>query len=295
MEAKEAPLQNFNLVGIVPAAGQKLDFDFPWHDSLQPVGKNYLAIEKAVHDCAMIGCKTIWVVCDKEMQPLIRHRLGDYIIDPYKFFITAKFANIPRKTEIPIYYVPVHPKDAGRRNSLAWSIITGAQSSYWVARKLSKWVTPHRYFVAFPYGMFSTFHLKDYRKYAHKPTPFYVSYEGKTFKEGLFLPFTFDSEDFIQCRKKFRSKEVRGHHNDPSTPPVPTSEAYTGRFFTHDFIFEEVDIEGANVLEVPWYYQASDWEGLKKWLASEHSLDRPKNIVLSYHEWNPIGVDNEEE
>ena len=123
----------------------------------------------------------------------------------------------------------------------------------------------------------------------------FLPYRNLNYDKREFLPFTFDSEDFIQCRKKFRSKEVRGHHNDPSTTPVPTSEAYTGRFFTHDFIFEEVDIEGANVLDVPWYYEVSNWKGLKKWLGSEHSLDRPKDIVLSYHEWNPIGVDNEEE
>ena len=40
-----------NLAGIVPVAGQPLDFNFPWHDSLMPIGHNYLAVEKAVFDC----------------------------------------------------------------------------------------------------------------------------------------------------------------------------------------------------------------------------------------------------
>ena len=293
METNELSTKKFNLVGIIPTAGQPLDLDFPWHDSLQPIGKNYLAVEKAVHDCAIAGCNTIWIVCDKDMQPLIRHRLGDYIIDPYKFYMTAKHASIPRKTEIPIYYVPVHPKDAARRKSLSWSIITGAQSAYWVSRKLSKWVTPDRYFVAFPYGMFSTFHLKEYRKHINKRRPFYVSSHGKSFKDGLYLPFTFDSDDFIRCRKKFRKEETGGFHKDLTK--VQTPDAYTGRFFTHDFVFDSVCIDDAETLEVPWYYDVSSWEGLRKWLSSQYSLDRPQEIVLSYHEWNPIGVDNEEE
>ena len=293
MEPNTQGTQNFNIVGIIPTAGQKLDFDFPWHDSLQPIGKNYLAVEKAVHDCAMAGCKTIWIVCNKEMQPLIRHRLGDYIVDPYRYFMTAKFANIPKKIEIPIYYVPVHPKDVDRRDSLAWSIITGAQSSYWVSKKLSKWVIPNRYFVAFPYGMFSTFYLKDYRKYINKPTPFYVSHEGKSFKDNLYLPFTFDSEDFLRCRKKFRKEETPGYRSDRSR--VKAADAFTGRFFEHGYVFDQVEEEGANVLEIPWYYDVSSWEGLKKWLVSDYSLDKPKEFILSYHEWNPIGVDNEQE
>ena len=33
--------------------------------------------------------------------------------------------------------------------------------------------------------------------------------------------------------------------------------------------------------------------GLKKWLGSDYCLDKPPQSILSYHEWNPIGVDNE--
>lgn len=64
-------------------------------------------------------------------------------------------------------------------------------------------------------------------------------------------------------------------------------------FFEHGYVFDQVEEEGANVLEIPWYYDVSSWEGLKKWLVSDYSLDKPKEFILSYHEWNPIGVDNE--
>ena len=52
METGAQNLHSFHLAGIVPAAGQKLDFNFPWHDSLQPIGSNYLAVERAVLECA---------------------------------------------------------------------------------------------------------------------------------------------------------------------------------------------------------------------------------------------------
>ena len=75
-------MSGFHLAGIVPIAGQSLDFDMPWHDSLMPIAQNYLAVERAVVECAYAGCETIWVVCHDDMQPLIRHRLGDYAQDP---------------------------------------------------------------------------------------------------------------------------------------------------------------------------------------------------------------------
>ena len=75
-------MSGFHLAGIVPVAGQSLDFKMPWHDSLMPVAQDYLAVERAVVECAYAGCETIWVICHDNMQPLIRHRLGDYIQDP---------------------------------------------------------------------------------------------------------------------------------------------------------------------------------------------------------------------
>ena len=99
----------FHLAGIVPIAGQPLEFGFPWHDSLMPIASNYMAIEHAVQECAMAGCETIWVVCHNDTQPLIRHRLGEWILDPAAR-TTGLFAG-DQERRIPIFYVPIHPKD----------------------------------------------------------------------------------------------------------------------------------------------------------------------------------------
>ena len=193
---------------------------------------------------------------------------------------------------VPLKFsIPSIPKDANRRDCLSWSVLTAAHSAYWVAKKISKWATPDRYFVSFPYGLYDTYLLQYNRKYINKPTPFYVSYEGNNFKNNLYLPFTFDSDDFIACRKKFRHAEVGGF--DEHKNRVKAVDAYTGRFFTHDFVFKDTKEENANVMEVPWYCDISSWSGLKNWLRSDFLLDKPPEFILSYHEWNLIGMDNE--
>ena len=49
----------FHLAGLIPLAGQPLDFNMPWHDSLMPVGPNYLAVERRIVECENAGCETI--------------------------------------------------------------------------------------------------------------------------------------------------------------------------------------------------------------------------------------------
>jgi hypothetical protein len=292
MEINPINKRRFNLVGVIPVDGQPLDFKFPWHDSLISIGHNYLAVEKAVFDCAMAGCDTIWLTCPKDMQPLIRERLGDYIVDPHVYYTTSKFANYPTVKEIPIYYVPSHPKDVGRRTSLSWSVITGAHNAWRVSRKISRWVTPDKYFVSFPYGMFTSYYMGDHRAKIRSEQPFCLSYEGKSYKDGLFLPFTFGTQDYINVRKKFRSNEVRGC--DKNMNYIKREDAYTGRFFAHDFIFGEIQDNNLCSVELPWYYDVSSWEGLKSWLASDYSLDKPKDFILSYSEFNKLGEELDE-
>ena len=66
MEKKEANLKSFQLAGIIPVAGQPLDFNMSWSDCLMPIAPNYTAVEASVVECAMAGCETIWIVCNDE-------------------------------------------------------------------------------------------------------------------------------------------------------------------------------------------------------------------------------------
>ena len=94
---------SFHLAGIVPVAGQRLDFNLPWHDSCVPIASDYLAVERAVVECAYAGCETIWIVCHDDMQPLIRNRIGEIIEDGETLqenaFIKAR--EVFKKTGLP--------------------------------------------------------------------------------------------------------------------------------------------------------------------------------------------------
>ncbi len=79
---------NFHLTGIIPIAGQSLDFGMPFPDSMMPVAPNYTMLEAAVVECAFAGCDTIWIVCNDDVAPIVRYRIGDYIQDPLYFYNT---------------------------------------------------------------------------------------------------------------------------------------------------------------------------------------------------------------
>ena len=294
-------MSSFHLAGIVPVAGQPLDFKMDWHDSLMPIAPDYLAVERAFFECAWAGCETIWIVCNDDMTPLIRHRLGEWVQDPV--WIGRRHDPYPSQTrkQIPIYYVPVHAKDIGKRDCLSWSVIWGATTAFRVSVKLSKWVVPKRYYVAFPHGVYDPEILRPHRKDISSERSFMLSHDGKTVKDNEYLGFTFDKDDFIKCRRKIR--EGTGRYNSEvleaglyPREKLPKEKRYSARHFLLDKVFEPVIIDIENKVEVPWYHNIGSWDGYCDYLGSEDRklVQRPHPIFMKYHEWNEIGVDNEE-
>jgi len=293
-------LSSYHLAGIIPVAGQPLDFKMDWHDSLMPIAPNYLAVERAVHECAWAGCETIWIVCNDDMTPLIRHRLGEWVQDPV--WIGRRLDPYPSQSrkQIPIFYVPVHAKDVGKRDCLSWSVVWGATSAFRVSVKLSKWVVPRRYYVAFPHGVYDPEFLRPHRKDISSERPFMLSYAAKTVKNNEYLGFTFDRDDFVACRRKLR--EGTGQYNSEvmeggiyPREKLPKEERYSARHFLLDKVFEPVIIDIENKVEVPWYHNIGSWDGYCDYLGSEDRklVQRPHPIFMKYHEWNEIGVDDE--
>jgi len=292
---------SFHLAGIVPVAGQPLNFDFPWHDCMQPIARDYLAVERAVWECAYAGCETIWVVCHDEMQPLIKYRLGSYVHDPINYFNSNLQIPTAKQREIPIYYVPIHPKDRDKRDCLGWSVLYGALTSYWLSKTISIWTIPDKFYVAFPYGVYQPEILKASRRKISSKKAFFLSYNNKTVKNGEYLGFTFDADDFKACYKVIREEgtgEYDGYKpKNPNAKRLSKEERWSARFFSLDKIFNPVKIEDVNLLELSWYYNIDNWDNLRAFLAAEESgkIKRPHKKLLGYHEWNPIGVNNEEE
>lgn len=284
MEEKFVNEKAFHLAGIVPVAGAPLDFEFPWHDSCVPIAPNFLAVERAAIECAYAGCETIWVVCHDDMQPLIRYRLGDYIQDPM-WVHNPSVWNSPEdyRKEVPIFYVPVHPKDRDKRDCLSWSVLHGANTAYNTSGQMSKWLTPDRYYVSFPYGVYPPMAVKKYRTSISSDKGFFVSYDDKTVKDGEYLGFTFNSEDYFNFLTTIKTDLIK---RSPILDPK--------KDFNLELVFEKAKTDNAEFINLAWYHNIDNWEKYCSYLGSEERkrIKRPYEGIIKYREWNPIGVDN---
>ena len=289
--------KKFHLAGIIPIAGLTSDFNFPWHASCNPIAPNFLAIERAVLECAYAGCETIWIVCNDDMQPLVRYRLGDYINDP----VWASRPQDPRasetRKEIPIFYVPVHPSDRDKRDCLSWSVLYGASTAYNVSLRISKWTKPDRYYVSFPYGVYPVNFLRDHRSRISSAQRFYLSSNGTTVRDAMYLGFTFDEVDFIEIRGNLR-KHGTGLYSPALTngmprETLPIEERYSARFFTLNQVFGLLNIDKDDMIEVPFYFNIDNWENSCCYMSSEDRdrIKRPPNVIMDYREFDLIGED----
>ena len=250
---------DFHLAGIVPVTGEKLDFNMPWHDSLMPVGQDYLAVEHAVYECACAGVNTIWIVCKEGTTPLIRHRLGDWVHDPVEVDLVSKNPRSTRSDSIrriPIYYVKIKPIDFERRESLAWSTLVGAINSFRMSFRISKWLAPDKYFVSFPYGIYDANILRKKRHMLRSSKSYVISHEGKSIVDGLHTSFTFDRDVFVYARREIRKYKTE-----------------------LDEIFKSVTLDEPIDIEIPWYHQIDSWESYREYLSSENQVSKHKEIA----------------
>jgi len=288
----------FHLAGIIPIASPALDFDFPWHDSCMPISQNYLAVERATVECAYAGCETIWIVCNDDMQPLIRHRLGDYINDPVWNFRNKDFRPSESKKQIPIFYVPIHPKDRDKRDCLSWSVLYGSISAYSISKQLSSWVIPDKYYVAFPYGVYPVEFLREHREIISSGHSVALTHKGDSVRKNKYLGFTFSNDDLILLRRVLREKATGlyapAQGGDYPRQKLPLNERYSARFFSLEEVFEPLNFESSCLIDVEWYHGIDNWDRYCQFLASEESkeIKRPSKNILSYREFNKIGEED---
>lgn len=284
----------FHLAGIIPVAGLKLDFNFPWHDCLVPISKDYLAIERAALECAYAGCETIWIVCADDMQPLIRYRLGDYVHDPvwvYRHFDREKSH---KKKLIPIQYVPIHPRDKNKRDCYGWSILYGAKTADKVSKCISKWLAPDRFYVAFPYGVYPHWTPRQSRDQfsLRKDKKTLYRFEGKTIIDGEYLGFTFNQDDLKQLIDEVREKST-GLFKNEDRDRLSLEERYSYRFFTLDQIFDTMKTDNISYIDLEKYHRIDSWDLYCDYISSEGRTQYPiPRSLLNANESNPVGVDD---
>lgn len=300
--------ESFHLAGIIPISGQDpTDFNMDWHSSLMPIEANYTMIEAAVYECAMAGCETIWLAVDEDVTPMIRHRIGEYIIDP----VTTKNTDRPytKQKWIPIYYVPSKPFDEDRRDSLSYGVLHVAEVAATACNALSNYVAPDRYYITFPYGLLDPMrNIRPARRllssYKKKPV---FRYDGLSVFDGEYIPFTMDPEDISLCKqdvwfKQTGLRDMTAPKEDwyetpegmPNMPPaLPSSEQYTARWFGPEDVFDKVKKESVDFHDLKWYYDVSTFQGYVDFMSSSNYLKRPDDIKLKYNEWNPMSFNEE--
>jgi len=279
-----------HLAGIIPVAGQALDFNMPWHDCLMPINKDYLAIERSVVECAAAGANTIWIVCNDDMQPLIRYRLGDYAQDPVYVNRSFERHRSEHQRVIPIYYVPIHARDRNKRDCLGWSVLYGAWTASRITSALSAWLKSEKYYVSFPYGVYNPFMLRDFRKNIRADKRVVLSKEDKKVFNNEYLGFTFDHSDYLKLKEEVKVKSTGLFRDEERTSRLSIDERFSYRFFELNEVFESLD-DDYETIEVEEYHNIGDWRSYTKFLSSAgDKFNRPKSII-NYKEWNGMGID----
>jgi hypothetical protein len=291
---------HIHLAGIIPVANLESDLQLATPSVLLPINPDFTALQKAVFECAMAGCQTIWVVANDDIAPIIRKVLGEWVYDPVHYNRTfARFPSEVRK-EIPIYYVPIHPKDRDRRDSYGWSVLYGIYSAWCVAFTISKWVCPDKFFISFPMGVYDVYSLRQSRaQIADVKKNCFLSYEGKTVKDNMCLPFTMFGQDFKDCRNAVNKKTTREYMRPLPTETIPSrklplEERWSARHFTFAEIFEEVNDKNAHTITLPWYYDMAEWNQYRQFLGSEYSLATPYKDLTGPHKHGRVCIEEGE-
>ena len=256
---------------IIPVAGMSTEFGMEWDSSLIPVGPNYTALEATVYECLHAGCTSIWVVANDDVAPLLRHRLGEYATDIRSIEQgTFKRFGSDHHQEVPIYYVPIHPKHRGKVDNYAWSVIYGANVCFWIMRRFSRWVTPDQYYISFPMGMLDPKEVIKHRAALRKNPPFYFSHQGQTVKDGLPLSFVLDAEEWRRAKHVITTNSAvwkAPEEGNLPTEKLPPEE----RLVSLGYGLADVFGNGpaGNEEEMNSFYDLTTWEGYGKFISSE--------------------------
>lgn len=286
---------SFHLAGIIPVSGPDLDFNMPWHDSLMPIGQDYLAVERSVVECAYAGCETIWIVCSDDIQPLIRYRLGDYVQDPVWVSRRFEYDRRGQQKPIPIYYVPIFQKDRNKRDCLSWSVLHGATVATKISSALSQWLKPNKYFVSFPYGVYYYSLWKEHRKKLSSDKKYMLSYRGETVRNGKYLGFTMDPEDIQKIKELVYEKSTGLYKDTNNTERLSLEERFSYRNLTLEDVFSDLSDKEYEKIEINTYWDIDNWERYCNYIAERgQEAKRPSEHLLRYKEWNGIGIDNDE-
>jgi hypothetical protein len=269
-----------HLVGIVPIQNGPTNDGLPWPKSLTPLYNNYTALHRAVLECAMVGCSSIWVVVEKRHIPLMKAVVGSYVEDPILAQLPVEFKeNFTMK--IPIWYVSLPVRDLGRRDCYGRSILAGADYALNTASKLSEKLKPEKFYVAFTESVYSPWILQNHRKKVKSiDKNIFLTIENKSIKDGVPVGFSMFREDLQRYNADFKSRD-QGAWMGTTVKDLkrrPLEERNTASKLTLDEVFRSATMDGAVVQDLTNAFNISTWEGYAKYMASNKFYRMPKKV-----------------
>lgn len=288
-----------HLAGIIPVAQLKTDYESPTPEVLTLLAPDYTAIQNAVMACAMAGCKTIWIVANNDLAPIVKKAVGEWVYDPvyYQRQFTKFYSNV--RKEVPIYYTPIHPKDLDRRNSYGWSILHGIYSSWFVSYKISRWILPKKYFIAFPMSVYDFYSLREMRPQIQDMNKnFLLSYKDKTILDSAPLSFTMTGDDYLRCKRhvnKITTREfLRPSPGQLPSEKRPLNERWSARFFELSTVFEKLNVKNNTTHELEWFHDIRNWGEYCDYISSDHKLSPPYREIYKarFYDLTPKGEED---
>jgi hypothetical protein len=271
-----------HLAGIIPIASPDSIFNMAWHDSLMPINDNYTLLERAIFECSVAGCDTIWIVGHLGTQPLIKKVAGEMICDAATIYSKPEMTftrhdSHSRKKEVQIFYVPIHPKNRDRHDSLGFSVLYGADTAYKTCADISIWTTPKKFYCAFPYGITPEDVVYKNRDIISSSKNIIFSHEGKTVKDSKYCSFTFKAAEFKKCKNNLRDYALHVWHN--SDRQINENKTL---YMKLNEVFYPLDLSEYIIEELPWHYDLNSWEDYKTFLKSDESsiIKKKENIFL---------------
>lgn len=269
----------FNLVGCISLHRTPDNFGMPWKDYLIPVGDRINALQRAVLECATVGCKSIWISCTFDQAPYARKCVGDFLADPYVLYNKFDTKKYLKKEYIPIYFVPITATDLNVRDSMSWGIVNSAYQATKYYGSVSHHVKPDRFYASFVQSCYNPWVMMNNRPKAKSTTyNFHLTHQGKSFKTGDYLGFTFSRKELSDIRLHvFRKGSVKAVFDaNGNETLLPLDQRYSGVKFSVDKVFEPVIVEDTNTVELIDYHNIETWEGYRGFIESKMKIRVPK-------------------
>ena len=241
-------------------------------------------LELAIYEAACAGSKSIWISVNDDWAPLIKSRIGDFVMDPVWLHRPMDPMPYENKKLIPIFLVPCLPKFYKTRDSEGWGYINASIYAIKSTRKISDFLTPDIFYATSPYVVYEPSYIAKFRKDILNKKRFMFDFEDNNFFNDVPHGFTFLKEDIKQVRgylnknatmKYILSQKYKDTGEGSILEKRPPEEQYSGKTFGLDQLFSHLDKKDYKKVSLNSSHHITDWSAYRKYMAEGKEFNKP--------------------